>query len=90
MSEGHRSQRPEPTFDTNGDTDITSGDLIAGVNTSGESLDGIASDAAISGTSKGTTPVEDKYSNTSDGKINRIRETAGKAGQGRVMWREVR
>ena len=79
-----------PTFDTNGDTDITADDLIAGVNTSGESLDGIASDAAISGTSKGTTPVEDKYSNTSDGKINRIRETAGKAGQGRVMWREVR
>ena len=79
-----------PTFDTNGDNDISPGDLVGGINTSGEGGDGIWSDASISGNKKGTTTLEDKYSNTSNGTVQRVRETAGKSGAGRVMWREVR
>ena len=88
-----------PTFDTNGDNNISPADLIGGVNAGGQGGSGggaggagagIWSDASISGNRNGTTTLEDKYSNTSDGTVQRIRETAGKAGEGRVMWREVR
>ena len=87
-----------PTFDTNGDNTISPLDLIGGINASGQGGPGggsgagigIWSDSSISGTTAGTTNVEDKYSNTSEGRINRIRETAGKSGQGRALWREVR
>ena len=88
-----------PTFDTNGDNNISPADLIGGVNAGGQGGVGVAaggagsgiwSDASISGNRNGTTTLEDKYSNTSDGTVQRIRETAGKAGEGRVMWREVR
>ena len=88
-----------PTFDTNGDNNISPADLIGGVNAGGQggvgvgaggAGSGIWSDASISGNRNGTTTLEDKYSNTSDGTVQRIRETAGKAGEGRVMWREVR
>ena len=88
-----------PTFDTNGDNNISSADVIGGINPGGQGGSGggaggagggIWSDASISGNRNGTTTLEDKYSNTSDGTVQRIRETAGKSGAGRVMWREVR
>ena len=83
-----------PTFDTSGNNIIGPEDVVNGSVPSGEGLDGIASDAAVSrvrgGGNGGTSNAEDKYSNTSEGRINRIRETAGKDSQGRVMWREVR
>ena len=83
-----------PTFDTSGNNIIGPNDVVNGIVPSGEGLDGIASDAAISSVAgaagAGTKTAEDKYSNTSEGRINRIREDAGKDSQGRVMWREVR
>ncbi|MBC7704842.1 MAG: pilus assembly protein PilY [Rhodoferax sp.] len=85
-----------PTFDTNGDGTITAADLVLG--STGNSSpsgqggvdNGIWSTSSISGNTAGTKPVEDKYSNTSEGVVNHIRETAGKGGEGRAMWREVR
>lgn len=85
-----------PTFDTNGDGTITAADLVLG--STGNSSpsgqggvdNGIWSTSSISGNTAGTAPVEDKYSNTSEGVVNHIRETAGKGGEGRAMWREVR
>lgn len=85
-----------PTFDTNGDGTITTADLVQGSTGNGSPSgqggvdNGIWSTSSISGNTTGTAPVEDKYSNTSEGVVIHIRETAGKGGEGRAMWREVR
>ena len=90
------------TFDTNGDNTLVStggsdSDYMkfagqgSGVrNASGRRLDTIPTAPGFMGNRKGTTSLEDKYFNTSDGTIMRVRETAGQNGEARVMWREIR
>ena len=83
-----------PTFDTNADNTLSSGDNLAfsgygpgTLNTSGRRIDSIPAAPGFMGNGPGT---EDKYINTSDGNLVRVGETAGKGGEGRVMWREVK
>ena len=86
------------TFDTNGDNNLTNaGDFLTFPgqsadprNTSGRKIGAIPAAPGFMGNRSGTTSLEDKYINTSDGNVVRVRETAGKGGEGRVMWREVR
>ena len=89
------------TFDTNGDNVLSSvsgadalvfngysgSDGKVPENTSGRQIDAIPAAPGFMGNGPGT---EDKYINTSDGSLVRVRETAGKGGEGRVMWREVK
>ena len=82
------------TFDTNADNALGSDDYLAFPGTgsnkhnpSGRKIGAIPAAPGFMGNGRG---VEDKYINTSDGNIVRVRETAGKGGEGRVMWREVR
>ena len=86
-----------PTFDTNGDNNLSSTDFLpfpgygpSTNNTSGRKIGAIPAAPGFMGNKSGTTTLEDKYINTSDGTLVRVRETAGKGGEGRVMWREVR
>ena len=86
--------RPEVvTFDTNGDNMINADDMVThnGVKVivSGAFGKGILSAPTVVSTSNGTTPLEDKYFNSSEGSVVRVRETAGSGGQARVMWREI-
>lgn len=89
------------TFDTNGDnTLISSGvgtDFMSFVgqgpslrNSSGRRIGAIPAAPGFMGNRNGTTSLEDKYLNTSEGSVVRVRETAGRGGEARVMWREVR
>ena len=85
------------TFDTNGDNTLGNNDFLpfpgygpATNNTSGRKIDAIPASPGFMGNKSGTTSLEDKYINTSEGNVVRVRETAGKGGEGRVMWREVR
>ena len=91
------------TFDTNGDNVLSSlsgddalafngyggSDGKAKLNTSGRQIKAIPAAPGFMGNGPGTN-TEDKYINTSDGSLVRVRETAGKGGAGRVMWREVK
>jgi type IV pilus assembly protein PilY1 len=85
------------TFDANADNDLGDADFLTFPgygpgknNTSGRKIGAIPAAPGFMGNKQGTTVLEDKYINTSDGTVVRVRETAGKGGQGRVMWREVR
>ena len=90
------------TFDTNGDNTLIStsgsdsdymkfaGQGPSARNASGRRLDTIPTAPGFMGNRKGTTSLEDKYFNTSEGTIMRVRETAGQNGEARVMWREMR
>ena len=90
------------TFDTNGDNTLIStsgsdsdymkfsGQGSSMRNASGRKLDTIPTAPGFMGNRKGTTSLEDKYFNTSEGTILRVRETAGQNGEARVMWREIR
>jgi hypothetical protein len=42
------------------------------------------------GNGGGTSNVEDKFINTSEGTVLRVRETAGFRSPSRIMWREVK
>ena len=42
------------------------------------------------GNRQGPAGLEDKFINTSEGTVVRVRETAGRSSEGRVMWREVK
>ena len=44
----------------------------------------------MSNRSGGVSGLEDKFINTSDGSVVRVRETSGAGREGRVMWHEVR
>ena len=83
------------TFDTNGDKSITSGDsVLYGLGadiTSGRHVDSIAAAAGFLGIPKpkGQASYENKYVNTSGGKVEVIGETAGLGSQGRASWRQV-
>jgi type IV pilus assembly protein PilY1 len=87
-----------PTFDTNGDNSLTTADFLSrngsaltATNTSGRQIGSIpAAPGFMSNRSGGVTGLEDKFINTSDGSVVRVRETAGAGRQGRVMWHEVR
>ena len=87
-----------PTFDTNGDNTLTTADFVSrnglaltATNTSGRQIGSIpAAPGFMSNRSGGVTGLEDKFINTSDGSVVRVRETAGAGRQGRVMWHEVR
>ena len=85
------------TFDTNGDNNLGGDDFLAfpgdGTgkhNTSGRMIGAIPAAPGFMGNRQGTTSLEDKYINTSNGSVVRVRETAGKGGEGRIMWREIR
>jgi len=87
------------TFDTNGDNSLTADDLLKypgspdkNLNSSGRRTGLGAAPAFMSNKDEkdGVTPVEDKYINTVEGIIVRVRETAGRGGMARVMWREVK
>lgn len=89
------------TFDTNGDNTLISagagtdylsfsGEGSSLRNASGRRIGAIPATPGFMGNRNGTTSLEDKYLNTSEGNVVRLRETAGKGGEARVMWREVR
>jgi type IV pilus assembly protein PilY1 len=83
-----------PTFDTNGDQQISAADLIdagSGLeNTSGRMITSIPAAAGFLGMpARGGHPFENKYVNTSSGSVNVIGETAGLGTQGRKSWRQI-
>jgi type IV pilus assembly protein PilY1 len=85
------------TFDTNGDNSLGSNDFLSFPgdnggkhNASGRMIGAVPAAPGFMSNKQGTTSLEDKYINTSDGAVVRVRETAGKGGQARVMWREVK
>ena len=86
------------TFDTNGDNNLTTSDYISrtgisgqAMNTSGRRIGAIpAAPGFMSNRSGGVSGLEDKFINTSDGSVVRVRETSGAGREGRVMWHEVR
>ena len=89
------------TFDTNGSNTLVSSGIGTDYlifpgqgtnlnNASGRRIGAVPAAPGFMGNTSGTTSLEDKYINTSDGNVVRVRETAGKGGEGRVMWREVR
>ena len=60
-------------------------------NTSGRRIGAIpAAPGFMSNRAGGVTGLEDKFINTSDGSVVRVRETSGAGREGRVMWHEVR
>ena len=85
------------TFDSNGDNALTTTDFISKngsitqmMNTSGRRIGAIpAAPGFMSNRSGGVSGLEDKFINTSDGSVVRVRETSGAGREGRVMWREV-
>ena len=86
------------TFDSNGDNNLTSSDYISrsglasqAMNTSARRIGSIpAAPGFMSNRAGGVTGLEDKFINTSDGSVVRVRETSGAGREGRVMWHEVR
>ena len=86
------------TFDTNGDNILTTDDYVSrtgiasqAMNTSGRRIGAIpAAPGFMSNRSGGVSGLEDKFINTSDGSVVRVRETSGAGREGRVMWHEVR
>jgi type IV pilus assembly protein PilY1 len=86
------------TFDSNGDNNLTTSDYIArsgiasqAMNTSGRRIGAIpAAPGFMSNRAGGVSGLEDKFINTSDGSVVRVRETSGAGREGRVMWHEVR
>jgi len=85
------------TFDTNGDNVLTASDYISrsgvasqAMNTSGRRIGAIpAAPGFMSNRAGGVSGLEDKFINTSDGSVVRVRETSGAGREGRVMWHEV-
>ena len=87
------------TFDSNGDNLLTSSDYISrsglasqAINTSGRRIGAIPAAPTFMGNRNpgGVSGLEDKFINTSDGSVVRVRETSGAGREGRVMWHEVR
>ena len=86
------------TFDSNGDNVLTASDYISrsglasqAMNTSGRRIGAIpAAPGFMSNRAGGVSGLEDKFINTSDGSVVRVRETSGAGREGRVMWHEVR
>jgi hypothetical protein len=84
-----------PTFDTNGDLQISSADLIdtggnGRENASGRMISSIPAAAGfLSMQTRGGQPFENKYVNTSSGSVSVIGETAGLGTQGRKSWRQI-
>jgi type IV pilus assembly protein PilY1 len=86
------------TFDSNGDNVLTTSDYISrtglasqAINTSARRIASIpAAPGFMSNRAGGVSGLEDKFINTSDGTIVRVRETSGAGREGRVMWHEVR
>jgi type IV pilus assembly protein PilY1 len=81
-----------PTFDTNGDQQISLADLVEGglENTSGRMITSIPAAAGfLSMPRPGAAPFENKYVNTSSGNVSVIGETAGLGQAGRASWRQV-
>ncbi|MGZ8258987.1 MAG: pilus assembly protein [Caldimonas sp.] len=85
------------TFDSNGDNVLTNADYVSrsglasqAMNTSARRIGSIpAAPGFMSNRSGGVAGLEDKYINTSDGTVVRVRETSGAGREGRVMWHEV-
>ena len=85
------------TFDTNGDGFLTPADYLAfpgaggaaTTNTTGWRIGAVPAAPGFMGFKTGATSSEIKFVNTSDGTVVQKRETAGKGGEGRVMWRVV-
>ena len=85
------------TFDSNGDNVLTASDYISrsglasqAMNTSGRRIGAIpAAPGFMSNRAGGVSGLEDKFINTSDGSVVRVRETSGAGREGRVMWHEV-
>ncbi|HEV7574682.1 MAG TPA: PilC/PilY family type IV pilus protein [Caldimonas sp.] len=86
------------TFDSNGDNVLTASDYISrsglasqAMNTSARRVGAIpAAPGFMSNRAGGVSGLEDKFINTSDGSVVRVRETSGAGREGRVMWHEVR
>ncbi|MDQ6638504.1 MAG: PilC/PilY family type IV pilus protein [Pseudomonadota bacterium] len=86
------------TFDSNGDNVLTTADYISrsgvasqAMNTSARRIGSIpAAPGFMSNRAGGVSGLEDKFINTSDGSVVRVRETSGAGREGRVMWHEVR
>lgn len=86
------------TFDSNGDNVLSTADYVSRstdesqrMNTSGRRIGAIpAAPGFMSNRAGGVSGLEDKFINTSDGSVVRVRETSGAGREGRVMWHEVR
>lgn len=85
----------DPVLDVNGDGKIDSADVIASggssVPPSGKKISGIPSAPGILGGAGGssTSNLENKYLNLSSGTIEKILESAGPGGSGRVSWKQI-
>ena len=85
------------TFDSNGDNVLTASDYVSrdglastATNTSARRISSIpAAPGFMSNRAGGVSGLEDKFINTSDGSVVRVRETSGAGREGRVMWHEV-
>jgi type IV pilus assembly protein PilY1 len=85
------------TFDTSGDNALSNDDYLlftgygsAKLNTSARRIAAVPAAPGFMGNKNGKAALEDKFINTSDGSVVRVRETSGKGGEGRVMWRELK
>ncbi|HUX64516.1 pilus assembly protein [Sulfuricella sp.] len=85
----------DPVLDVNGDGKIDLADVIAfggsNVPPSGKKMSGIPSAPGILGGAGGssTSNLENKYLNLSSGTIEKILESAGPSGSGRVSWKQI-
>ncbi len=85
----------DPALDVNGDGKINSADIIfsggSNVPPSGKKMSGIPSAPGILGGAGGssTSGLENKYLNLSSGTIEKILESAGLGGSGRVSWKQI-
>ena len=85
----------DPVLDVNGDGKIDSTDVITSggsdIPPSGRKMSGIPSAPGILGGAGGssTSDLENKYLNLSSGTIEKILESAGPGGSGRVSWKQI-
>jgi type IV pilus assembly protein PilY1 len=83
-----------PTFDTDGDGQITNADMVtsngSADNTSGRMMSSIPAAAGfLRAPGPRAKPYENKYVNTSSGAVNVVGETAGLGDLGRKSWRQI-
>ncbi len=81
-----------PVLDVTGDGIINPADVVASggsdIPPSGKKMIGIPSAPGIMG-GAGSTNLENKYLNLSSGTIEKILESAGAGGSGRVSWKQI-
>lgn len=83
----------DAVLDVNGDGKINSTDMITSGGTSippsGKKMSSIPSAPGILGGAGGSGNLENKYLNLSSGTVDKILESAGIGGSGRVSWKQI-